>query len=69
MELFLIRNELLLKIYTAKGSRLLVLSYVKEKERKSSMSMGITTNTVLTDCQGKKNTELLQLVHFAVTEI
>ena len=56
-----------MKIYTAKGSRLLVLSYVKEKEKRSYMSMGINTNPVLTDCQGKQNTGLLQLLHFTAT--
>lgn len=49
------RNELFLKIYAAKGTRLLMLSYVKEKAERAYMSIGITTNPVLTDCQGKQN--------------
>lgn len=67
MELFLIstgRNELFLTIYFAKGSRLLMLSYVKEKEEKAYMSIGINTNPVLTDCWGKQKPRLFQMLHF-----
>lgn len=56
-----------MKIYTAKGSRLLVLSYVKEKEKRSFMSMGINTNPVLRNSQGKQNTGFFQLLHFTAT--
>lgn len=66
MELFLIstgRNELL-KIYFAKGSRLLMFSYAKEKEEKAYISIGTNTNPVLTDCWGKQKPGLFQLLRF-----